>query len=135
MLPKSVHALRSCDFNLAEVPAYPHADWSSYEGIIPANALCITVGRLSPGQAEYFVGDGVHRYADLDKFGAGSGFTMRGNYDAGAQYYAGNMVIYSDKLWTCIQRCTGQTPVADSIYWQELPITITGGSSNDGEPV
>lgn len=135
MLPNSVHALRSCDFNDTIVPAYLHADWSSYEGIIPANALCITIGRLSPEQSEYFVGDGVHKYSDLQKSGAGSGLAMRGNYDAAVEYSVGNMVIYAGKLWVCIYGCKGQAPTDGSVYWQEMPISIVGVSSSEGEPV
>ena len=46
-----------------------HALWTVNNPIIPEGVLCITKDRLYEGSVEYFVGDGVKTYNELDKFG------------------------------------------------------------------
>lgn len=73
MNSRSIYELRPRDFKVASVPQFSHAEWLSFAGVIPAGALCVSVGRTASGVVEYFVGDGVHRYADLPKFGGSGG--------------------------------------------------------------
>ena len=46
-----------------------HSAWTANDPIIPEGVLCIVKGRLYAGSVEYFIGDGVHTYNELQKFG------------------------------------------------------------------
>ena len=46
-----------------------HTTWQTNNPIIPEGVLCITKNRLYEGSVEYFVGDGIKTYTELDKFG------------------------------------------------------------------
>lgn len=135
MLPVKVHDLTPKDFYHANVPCYTHLEWTSYAQPIPQNALCLSIGRLKDNQIECFVGDGIHAYNDLQKFGADSGFIMRGNYDSSVVYYVGNLVVYDSSLWSCTESCTGAAPSSVSDYWVEMPINVTVSGGGEGEPV
>gem|GEM_PF-6723790 len=55
------------------MPTYLHTEWDTYDQIPPKGALCCTVGRVNAGECEFFVGDGIHKYADLAKVGGSIG--------------------------------------------------------------
>lgn len=67
--PSSVHDLRREHYAIAGIPTYDHDDWTAYLQIPPKGALCATIGRINAGEVEFFVGDGVHPYTALGKFG------------------------------------------------------------------
>ena len=67
--PSSVHDLRREHYAIAGIPTYLHTDWNAYTQIPPKGALCATIGRINAGEVEFFVGDGVHPYTALGKFG------------------------------------------------------------------
>ena len=67
--PSSVHDLRREHYAIAGIPTYLHTDWNAYKQIPPKGALCATIGRINAGEVEFFVGDGVHPYTALGKFG------------------------------------------------------------------
>lgn len=67
--PDSVHDLRREHYAIAGIPTYDHDDWTAYLQIPPKGALCATIGRVNVGEVEFFVGDGVHPYTQLGKFG------------------------------------------------------------------
>jgi hypothetical protein len=46
----------------------------------------------------------------------GTGFTFRGAYDNGAQYYVNHVVTYEGSSWICIQTINGTAP-AESTWW------------------
>jgi len=71
--PEHVHELKPEHYEIAGVPTYSHTDWNGYAQIPPKGALCCTIGRINAGECEFFVGDGIHKYADLAKVGGSIG--------------------------------------------------------------
>lgn len=71
--PEHVHELKPEHYEIAGVPTYSHTDWNGYSQIPPKGALCCTIGRINSGEIEFFVGDGIHKYADLAKVGGSIG--------------------------------------------------------------
>lgn len=49
----------------------------------------------------------------------GTGFTFRGPYDNGAQYYVNHVVTYNGSSWICIQTIDGVAP-AENTWWTIL---------------
>ena len=47
---------------------------------------------------------------------SGIGFTFRGAYDGGAQYYVNHVVTYGGSSWICIQTIDGVAP-AENTWW------------------
>ena len=106
-MAKTVFELRPEDFAVAAAPKFSHAEWAAYEGVVPAGALCVTVGRQVAGVTEYFVGDGVHRYAALEKSGNAAMDALAMNdclYDGVdlSIKFAAEIAGYSD-VWAWIQ--------------------------------
>lgn len=131
----SVQELRERDFSVASVPCYTHAEWTDYAQPIPKDVLCITMGRLNVGQAECFIGNGINKYSDLNKFGAQPGGGT-GIYSADISYMAGDVVVYSGFFWNCIKSGKGQTPASGSTYWTAIPLyTPVYEAGGTGEPV
>ena len=46
-----------------------HTNWNTKDPIIPEGVYGITFDRLFDGSAEYFIGDGIHKYSELTKYG------------------------------------------------------------------
>lgn len=46
-----------------------HASWAANNPILPEGVFAITKNRLYTGSVEFFIGDGVHTYNELQKFG------------------------------------------------------------------
>ena len=47
---------------------------------------------------------------------SGPGFTFRGAYNSGAQYYVNHVVTYGGSSWICIQTIDGVAP-AENTWW------------------
>ena len=71
--PEHVHELKPEHYEIAGVPTFLHTEWDTYDQIPPKGALCCTIGRNIAGESEFFVGDGIHKYADLAKVGGSIG--------------------------------------------------------------
>lgn len=46
-----------------------HANWTANNPILPEGVLGVVFSRLYSGSVEFFVGDGTHTYAELEKSG------------------------------------------------------------------
>lgn len=46
-----------------------HTYWTDKDPVIFEGVICLTKDRLFPGSLEYFIGDGVHKYSELPKYG------------------------------------------------------------------
>jgi hypothetical protein len=75
---------------------------------------------------------------------SGPGFTFRGAYNSGAQYYVNHVVTYLGSSWICIQTIDGVSP-AENTWWTVFaergvsgvsgtPSTVSGPQGISGVP-
>lgn len=57
-----------------------HTNWNDKDPVILEGVLGFTKNRIFDGSLEYFVGDGVHRYSELPKYGGAEASTSKKNY-------------------------------------------------------
>lgn len=64
-MAKEVSLINRLEFGNATIPTFTHDEWLTYSQTVPKGALCASID--DTGQANLFVGDGIHQYKDLIK--------------------------------------------------------------------
>lgn len=57
-----------------------HTYWTDKDPVIFEGVIGLTKDRLFPGSLEYFIGDGVHKYSELPKYGGAEASILRKAY-------------------------------------------------------
>ena len=63
----------------------------------------------------------------------GPGFTFRGPYDSGTQYYVNHVVTYQGSSWICIQTINGTAPAENTWWTIFVPQGDTGSTGPQGD--